>query len=91
MAARAMWKGVVSLDGELRVPVRMYSALEDVKVHFRLLHGDDKEPVRQEMVDPDTEEPVPTEDRRKALEVEPVVGVDPPRPRCAERASSACC
>ncbi len=37
MAARAIWKGVVKV-GTLDVPVKLYSAVQDKKVHFRLLH-----------------------------------------------------
>lgn len=53
MAAHAMWKGVVRLGGEEaeRVPVKLYAAIEDLGVHFRLLHAEDGAPVRQEAVD----------------------------------------
>jgi non-homologous end joining protein Ku len=38
MAARAMWKADLAL-GEIKVPVKLYSAVQDSKVHFRLLHA----------------------------------------------------
>ena len=38
MAARAMWKADLAL-GELKVPVKLYAAVQDAKVHFRLLHA----------------------------------------------------
>src|SRR5690554_4922940 len=65
MAARAMWKGVIGL-GE-GVPVKLYSAVEDRDVHFRLLHESDRVPVRQQLVNPDTDEVVPYEDTRRGL------------------------
>ena len=70
MAARAIWKGVLNV-GKARVPVRFYSAVEDRDVHFRLLHAKDKQPVSQQMVNPETGKPVPPENVRKGFEVEP--------------------
>lgn len=66
MAARAMWKAVLRLD-DVQVPVKLYAGVEDRGVHFRLLHERDRVPVRQELVDPDTDEPVPREDVRKGV------------------------
>lgn len=65
MAARAMWKGVVRFD-EVRVPVKLYSAIQDRSVHFRLLHRKDRSPVKQAMVNPETEQVVPYSDTRRA-------------------------
>ena len=45
MAARAMWKADLAL-GELKVPVKLYAAVQDTKVHFRLLHAADHAPVQ---------------------------------------------
>ena len=69
MAARAMWKADLAL-GELKVPVKLYSAVQDSKVHFRLLHAADHAPVKQQMIDPETEQPVAAQDTRKAVAVE---------------------
>lgn len=66
MAARAMWKGVVRI-GDVRVPVKLHSGVEDRTVHFRLLHRKDQAPVRQAMVNSDTEEVVPYGQIRKAF------------------------
>lgn len=66
MAARAMWKGVVTF-ADVRVPVKLYSAVEDRSVHFRLLHRKDQAPVRQAMVNPENDEVVPHENVRKAF------------------------
>ena len=64
MAARAIWKGVLCLASQ-RVPVKLYSAIEDRSIHFRLLHAKDHAPVKQAMVDPDTDSVVPREDIRR--------------------------
>ncbi len=55
MAARAIWKAVLRIGAE-SVPVKLFSAVQDRTVHFRLLHEDDKMPVRQRLVDPETDE-----------------------------------
>jgi len=68
--ARAIWKGVLQL-GESGVPVKLYSAVQDQGVHFRLLNARKREPVKQRMVNPDTGKPVPAEEVRKGFEVEP--------------------
>ncbi|MCB9537501.1 MAG: Ku protein [Myxococcales bacterium] len=70
MSARAMWKGVLRL-GDQRVAVKLYSALQRQAVHFRLLHAADHQPVRQQMVDPQGDQPVEHADIRKGLEIEP--------------------
>lgn len=57
MAVRAMWKGVIRF-GEIRVPVKLYAAIEDRNVHFRLLHRKDGQPVSQHLVNPETERTV---------------------------------
>jgi DNA end-binding protein Ku len=67
-----MWKGVIRI-GRIQVPVKLYSALEAQDVHFRLLHAPDKEPVKQQMVNPETGEVVPHEQIRKAYEDEDVL------------------
>jgi DNA end-binding protein Ku len=64
--ARAIWKGVLDL-GRHEVPVKMYSAVQDRKVHFRLLHAEDLEPVQQQIVRKSDGKEVPKEDRRKAF------------------------
>jgi DNA end-binding protein Ku len=64
MAARAMWKGDLAI-GRTRVPVKMYSAVQDQGVHFRLLHKTDKQPLKQQMVNPETDEVVERTDVRK--------------------------
>lgn len=63
---RAIWRGSLRL-GRRRVPVKLYSAVEDRTVHFRLLHTTDLAPVEQRIVRKDTGKEVPKEDQRKAL------------------------
>ena len=69
MTARAMWKADLAL-GELKVPVKLYAAVRDTKIHFRLLHAADHVPVKQQMVDPETEQPVAGEALKKAVAVD---------------------
>ena len=65
MAARAIWKAVVKI-GTLTVPVKLYSAVHDRSVHFRLLHKTDKEPVKQQLVSAESGESIEYADVRKA-------------------------
>jgi DNA end-binding protein Ku len=74
VAARAMWKGVLAI-GRQRLPVKLYAAVQDRTVHFHLLHGRDKARVEQQLVDPETDEPVPNDEVRKGYEDEPGVFV----------------
>src|SRR5690606_16183198 len=61
VSARAIWKGVLRLE-DVEVPVKLYSAVEDKRVSFRLLHREDGVPVKQVMVNPDTGKVVEYED-----------------------------
>ena len=65
---RAMWKGRLVI-GEQQVPVKMYSAVQDRKVHFRLLHAKDLTPVEQRIVRKTDGKEVSPEEQRKALPV----------------------
>ena len=66
MAARAIWKGIVHV-GTLTVPVKLYSAVQDRSVHFRLLHKTDKQPVKQQLISSDSGEAVEYKQVRKAF------------------------
>lgn len=70
MAARAIWKGVISFGG-VSVPVKLYSAVSDRSVRFHLLHDQDMVRVRQKMVNSASGEEVSPGDTKKGLEVEP--------------------
>ena len=65
MAARAIWKGVVQV-GTLSVPVKLYSAVQDRSVHFRLLHKTDHAPVKQQLVSAESGEDVEYAQVKKA-------------------------
>ncbi|CAN5886276.1 Ku protein [soil metagenome] len=69
MAARAIWKGVIHF-GDVEVPVKLYAAVSDRGVHFRLLHDKDLQPVRQQMVDPVTGKVVENDDVRRAFQTD---------------------
>lgn len=58
MTTRAIWKGSIRL-GEDRIPVKLYAAVAEQGVHFRLLHGQDQTPISQDMVHPKTNDIVP--------------------------------
>lgn len=65
MSAQAVWKGVLAFP-DAPVPVKLNSAVEDRGVDLRLLHREDRVPVRQVMVHPETGEAVPRDEARKA-------------------------
>jgi DNA end-binding protein Ku len=62
--ARAMWKGELTI-GRTKIPVKMFAAVQEQGVHFRLLHETDKQPVKQHMVNPETDEVVEHGEIRK--------------------------
>jgi len=53
MGARAIWKASVTF-GTVSVPVKLYSAVQDRTVHFRMLDAKRRQPVHQQMINPDT-------------------------------------
>jgi DNA end-binding protein Ku len=67
MAARAIWKANLMFGG-VDVPVKMYSAVQDRAVHFRMLDARRRAPVKQHMVDPDTGKVVEPEKIQRAFE-----------------------
>lgn len=69
MAVRAMWKGIIRFNS-VALPVKLYGAIEDRNVHFRLLHRKDLAPVHQFFVNPETDEVVPREETRRAYVTE---------------------
>jgi DNA end-binding protein Ku len=66
---RAIWKGTIRL-GKLAVPVKLYSAVEDKSVRFRILHEKDLVPVKQKMIHPETGEEIPFDEIRRGYEIE---------------------
>ena len=70
MAARAIWKGQLKI-GTTKVPVKLYSAVQDRTVRFNILDDRSKMRVKQHMIDPDSGDEVPTEEIQKGYEIEP--------------------
>jgi DNA end-binding protein Ku len=70
VSARAIWKGVLKI-GANKVPVKLYSAVQDRSVHFHILDTSTKQPIKQRMVDPENDQEVPKEEIQRGLEVEP--------------------
>lgn len=69
MGARAIWKAELDL-GDEKLPVKLYSAVQDRNVHFKLLHEADLVPLKQRRVNPLTDETVPYEAIRRGYEAE---------------------
>lgn len=70
MTARAIWKGNLKLE-TTKVPVKLYSAVQDQTVHFHILDGKSKTRVKQHMVEPGSGKEVASEEIQKGFEVEP--------------------
>lgn len=70
MAARAIWKGILKI-GSSRIPVKLYSAVQDRTVRFHVLDDRHLMRIKQHMVDRDTGEEVSNEEIQKGYEVEP--------------------
>ena len=65
-----MWKGELKL-GTTRVPVKLYSAVQDRTVRFHILDDRAKKRVKQHMIDPDSGDEVPTKEIQKGYEIDP--------------------
>jgi DNA end-binding protein Ku len=78
MAARAIWKGVVLFE-EVRAPVKLYSAVQDRNVRFKLLERTSKAPIAQQLVHPETDAVVPYEATRRGFvtDEDEIVVLDP--------------
>jgi len=70
MAARAIWKGELKLNST-KVPVKLYSAVQDQTVRFHILEQKSKTRVKQHMVEPESGKEVSNEEIQKGFEVEP--------------------
>lgn len=69
MAARAIWKGILNL-GDRRLPVKVYSAAQDRKIHFHLLHDQDQERIKQRLASSVTGETVAYDELRRGVAVD---------------------
>jgi DNA end-binding protein Ku len=74
MAARALWKGRLVV-GKLHAAVNMFSAVQDRKVHFHLLHAKDLTPVQQRIVRKSDGNEVPKAEQLKAFPLSKDTGV----------------
>jgi DNA end-binding protein Ku len=66
---RAIWKGSISF-GLVTIPVEVHTGVRDHRPRFRLLHADDRSPVRYERVCQREGRPVAWEDLVKGYEYE---------------------
>jgi DNA end-binding protein Ku len=66
---RAIWSGAISF-GLVNVPVRMYSAIDEHRLHFNLLHKKDDSRIGYEKVCKKEGKPVPDKEIVKAFEYE---------------------
>jgi DNA end-binding protein Ku len=66
MALRSIFNGSLQL-GRSEIPIKLYSAVEDRRVHFRFLSPSDHRPVTQQMVDATTGKVVPGEAIRRGF------------------------
>ena len=69
MAPRALWTGSI-MFGLVNVPVRLYTAVHEHKVSFRLVHEPDDGPIGYEKVCRLEDKPVPSDEIVKAYEYE---------------------
>jgi len=67
-AIRATWKGQLAL-GKQALPVKLYSAVQDSRVHFHLLHAKDLARLEQHFVDPKTGQTVEREAIKSGFEL----------------------
>ena len=67
--ARAIWKGSIAF-GLVNIPVELHTSVRDSRPRFRMLHAEDKSPVRFERVCAREGKPVAWEDLVKGYEYE---------------------
>jgi DNA end-binding protein Ku len=65
---RAIWSGTISF-GLVNIPVRMFSAIDEHKLRFHLLHRKDDSPIGYDKVCKKEGKPAPDEEIGKAFEV----------------------
>jgi len=64
---RALWSGAITF-GLVNVPVRLYSAVKEHKLQFRLVHVEDEGPIGYQKICKLEEKPVPDNEIVKAFE-----------------------
>ena len=65
---RAIWSGSISF-GLVNIPVKLYSAVRDREVHFHMLHQEDGQRIKQQLVCPAEDRVVSRSDVVKGYEV----------------------
>ena len=66
---RSLWSGSISF-GLVNVPVRLYSAVQEHKLHFHFVHAKDSSPIGYEKICKKEDKPVPDHEIVKAFEFE---------------------
>ena len=64
---RAIWTGAITF-GLVNVPVRLYSAVEEHKLHFHFIHEKDDSPIGYQKICKKEDKPVPDDEIVKAFE-----------------------
>jgi DNA end-binding protein Ku len=64
---RALWSGAITF-GLVNVPVRLYSAVSEHKLHFTLVHEKDESPIGYQKICKREDKPVPDKEIVKAFE-----------------------
>ena len=67
--ARALWKGSIAF-GLVNIPVELHTAVRDSRPRFRMLHAEDKSPVKFERVCAREGKPVAWDELVKGYEYE---------------------
>jgi DNA end-binding protein Ku len=68
-SSRPIWSGSISF-GLVTIPVRLFTAVREKRLHFRTLHDQDKVPLKQKMVCPADGKEVHPEHTVKGFEIE---------------------
>ena len=68
MTPRPLWNGTLSF-GLVAVPVRLYPAIAEHKLHFHLIHEPDESPIGYQKVCKLEDKPVPDDEIVKAFEI----------------------
>jgi DNA end-binding protein Ku len=68
--ARPIWSGSISF-GLVNVPVRMFGAVREHRLHFNYVHEPDGSPIGYQKVCKAEDRPVPDDEIVKAFELEP--------------------
>ncbi len=66
---RALWKGAISF-GLVSIPVELHTAVRDTRPHFRMLHADDRSPIKFQRVCQREGQPVSWDDLVRGYEYE---------------------